>query len=160
MTTVSRATSRPSTSRTESPPPVEPRTAATESATARNATGGSRTADAFEMRALRYDGSRPAAGTTNTNAWIPVDAPVRGSPSNRNADTYNEVLNQFAVGNNPRYTPRGGNTYCNIQHGARHGWRQVSADEAQRLANQGHPPPPCGRTRAASATWPWCAPGR
>ncbi len=128
-----------------------------------------------------YDGSRPAPGTTNTDAWIPVDAPVKGDPAHRSAADYNNVINQFAVGSNPRYTPRGGNTYCNIfvwdvtramgaeiphwvdangaptrvgggrelnanatsdwlhQHGAQHGWRKVSAAEAQRLANEGHP---------------------
>src|SRR5262249_33697365 len=44
----------------------------------------------------------------------PVDAPVRGDPSNRNASNYSDVINQFAVDTNPRYQPRGGNTYCNI----------------------------------------------
>src|SRR5688572_22373538 len=33
----------------------------------------------------QYDGTRPAPGTTNTDAWIPVNAPLQGSPSNRNA---------------------------------------------------------------------------
>lgn len=128
-----------------------------------------------------YDGTTPAPGTTNTDAWLPVDAPLRGDPSRRNAETYSDVIDQFAVENNPRYAQRGGNTYCNIfasdvtramgaeiphwvdnagnpsepyngheldangtnawlnQHGAEHGWREVSAEEAQRLANQGHP---------------------
>jgi putative chitinase len=137
--------------------------------------------DRFEASAA--SGGGPAAGTTNTNAWIPVDAPVRGDPSNRNAGNYGQVIDQFSVNNNPRYQPRGGNTYCNIfawdvtramgaeiphwvdgngnpagvgapgareldangghrwleQHGPRHGWREVSAQEAQALANQGHP---------------------
>ena len=130
---------------------------------------------------VTYDGSTAAPGTTNTDAWVPVDAPAKGSPSARNADTYNNVINQFAVGNNPRYEPRDGNTYCNIfawdvtkamgaeiphwvdangnpaaqgkgreldandtntwlnQHGEKNGWRKVSAEEAQRLANEGHP---------------------
>ncbi|HEX8435645.1 LysM peptidoglycan-binding domain-containing protein, partial [Archangium sp.] len=137
--------------------------------------------DRFEASAA--SGGGPAAGTTNTNAWIPVDAPVRGDPSNRNASNYNQVIDQFSVNNNPRYSPRGGNTYCNIfawdvtramgaeiphwvdgagnpagvgapgareldangghrwleQHGPSRGWREVSAQEAQALANQGHP---------------------
>jgi peptidoglycan hydrolase-like protein with peptidoglycan-binding domain len=181
MTTVTRATPKPATQRTESAPRVETQSTTAPRATERNTLAQARNTDAFEARALRFDGSRPAPGTTNTQAWIPVDAPVRGNPSDRNAATYNEVLNQFAVGNNPRYTPRGGNTYCNIfvwdatramgaeiphwvdnagnptgvgkgrelnanatvdwlhQHGARNGYRQVSAEEAQRLANQGHP---------------------
>jgi LysM repeat protein len=134
-----------------------------------------------DTTAQRYDGSRPAPGTTNTDAWIPVNAPMQGDPSARGGSTYADVINQFAVGSNPRYQPRGGATYCNIfawdvtramgaeiphwvdgngnpaavgrgreldannghlwlqQHGPRFGWREVSAEEAQRLANQGHP---------------------
>jgi hypothetical protein len=130
---------------------------------------------------VTYDGSTPAAGTTNVNAWEPVSAPEQGSPSARNAATYDNVINQFAVDSNPRYQPRDGNTYCNIyawdvtkamgaeiphwvdangnpsvqgqgreldanatnawlnQHGAKNGWRKVSAEEAQAMANQGHP---------------------
>jgi len=181
MTTINRASPTQPTVRTESAPRVETSSQPTAQATERNALAQTRNQDAFVAQALRYDGSKPAPGTTNTQAWIPVDAPVRGNPSSRSAHTYNEVLNQFAVGNNPRYTPRGGNTYCNIfvwdatkamgaeiphwvdgggnptgvgkgrelnanatvdwlhQHGARHGYRQVSAAEAQQLANQGHP---------------------
>jgi predicted chitinase/LysM repeat protein len=129
----------------------------------------------------QYDGTHAAPGTTNTQAWIPVNAPLQGSPSNRNAATYADVIDQFAVGSNPRYARRDGNTYCNIfawdvtkamgaeiphwvdgagnptgvgqgreldangghlwlqNHGSKHGWREVSAEEAQRMANQGHP---------------------
>ena len=129
----------------------------------------------------QYDGQHAAPGTTNTRAWIPVDAPLRGDPANRNAATYADVIDQFAVGQNPRHQRRDGNTYCNIfawdvtramgaeiphwvdangnptavgqgremnanaghrwleTHGERFGWREVSAEEAQRLANQGHP---------------------
>ena len=61
-----------------------------------------------------YDGTRPAEGTTNTRAWIPVDAPVQSQPGDRSRRRYDQVLNQFGVGSNPRYRPRGGNTYCNI----------------------------------------------
>lgn len=139
--------------------------------------------DAPQVDPGRYDGRTPAPGTTNTKAWIPVDAPLQNRPGDRSASQYADVLDQFAVGNNPRYAKRNGNTYCNIfvwdatramgaeiphwvdgngnpakvgasgawemnanatnrwlhNHGPRHGWRQVSAEEAQRLANQGHP---------------------
>ena len=61
-----------------------------------------------------YDGSRPANGTTNSRAWIPIDAPAQSQPGARSRAQYDQVLNQFAVGANPRYTPRNGNTYCNI----------------------------------------------
>ena len=43
-----------------------------------------------------------------------MDAPLTNGPGNRDPSTYAQVLNQFAVGNNPRYAPRDGNTYCNI----------------------------------------------
>jgi predicted chitinase/murein DD-endopeptidase MepM/ murein hydrolase activator NlpD len=129
----------------------------------------------------QFNGTSAAPGTTNVNAWIPVDAPLKGDPSNRNAETYADVIDQFAVGSNPRHLPRDGNTYCNIfawdvtkamgaeiphwvdgagnpmpanqgremdanaghlwlqNQGPQHGWREVSAQEAQALANQGHP---------------------
>jgi peptidoglycan hydrolase-like protein with peptidoglycan-binding domain len=137
--------------------------------------------------ALQFDGSQPASGTTNPNAAQPTNPPLRGSPSQRNRSTYDNVINQFAVGNNGRYTPRDSSgdgvrdTFCNIfvwdvtramgaeiphwvnnsgnpvgvgqgrelsangtvdwlhQNGNRHGWKKVSAQEAQQLANQGHP---------------------
>ncbi|MFQ3581330.1 MAG: glucosaminidase domain-containing protein [Chloracidobacterium sp.] len=140
---------------------------------------------------LIYDGTRPAPGTTNTNAARPVEAPLRGHPNHRTAEIYNNVINQFAVAHNPRYAIRDSSgdgikdTFCNIfvwdvtramgaeiphwvdkrtnqpttvynysqsreldanstmvwlrNHGAQHGWRPVSAEEAQRLANAGHP---------------------
>jgi predicted chitinase/LysM repeat protein len=129
----------------------------------------------------QFDGTRAAPGTTDTRGWIPTTPPLTGSASNRNAANYADVIDQFAVGNNPRYTPREGNTFCNIfawdvtkamgaevphwvdgagnptgvgqgreldanatnqwlnNEGSRSGWRQVSAQEAQALANQGHP---------------------
>ena len=61
-----------------------------------------------------YDGTRAARGTTNTRAWIPIDAPLQNQPGQRDPHRYDQVLNQFGVGSNPRYRPRGGNTYCNI----------------------------------------------
>ncbi|HEX8474474.1 MAG TPA: peptidoglycan-binding protein [Pyrinomonadaceae bacterium] len=129
-----------------------------------------------------YDGSRPAPGTTK-RPWVTLDAPAQGDPSRRNRATYDNVINQFAVEHNSRYTRNQqgkGETYCNIfvsdvtramgaeiphrvdargnplasggteldanatnnwlhRHGGRHGWRQVTAEEAQRLANEGHP---------------------
>ena len=38
------------------------------------------TTDAFVAQAARFDGSKPAPGTTNTQAWIPVDAPSAATP--------------------------------------------------------------------------------
>jgi peptidoglycan hydrolase-like protein with peptidoglycan-binding domain len=62
----------------------------------------------------RYDGRNAAEGTTSTRAHVPVDAPYQNAPGERSSDAYNQALNQFAVGNNPRYARRNGNTYCNI----------------------------------------------
>jgi len=132
----------------------------------------------------RYDGRRPAPGTTSRRASRYSNPPLTNSvQQGRNRNTYDQVINQFGVGTNPRYTPRNGNTYCNIfvwdvtramgaeiphwvqrdgtparpfdrgarelsangtvrwlnRHGARYGWRRVTADEAQRNANRGRP---------------------
>jgi spore coat assembly protein SafA len=63
---------------------------------------------------------RPSGGITNTNAARPVDASVRGDPSNRNRNRYEEVIRQFGVASNPRYAQRDSNkdgttdTFCNI----------------------------------------------
>lgn len=62
----------------------------------------------------QFNGASPAAATRNVRAWEPVNAPVSSTPADRSASRYADVINQFAVGTNPRYAPRGGNTYCNI----------------------------------------------
>ncbi len=65
-------------------------------------------------------GNKPATGTTTTNAAKPVNAPLHGAPGQRDAATYDQVIDQFGVETNPRYTPRDsdGNgtrdTFCNI----------------------------------------------
>jgi hypothetical protein len=70
--------------------------------------------------ALHFDGSQPAQGTTDTHAARATNPPLRGDPSCRNRATYDDVINQFAVGNNPRYAPRDSSgdgirdTFCNI----------------------------------------------
>jgi len=197
------------TRQVSSPPPVLRQTT-TPATMARRQTASAATATPQEANARRaelstagamararltsgliYDGTRPAPGTTNTNAARPVDAPLKGDPNHRTPEIYNNVINQFAVARNPRYAIRDSSgdgkpdTFCNIfvwdvtramgaeiphwvdkrtgqpttvynysqsreldanatmdwlrQHGAQYGWRQVSAEEAQRLANQGHP---------------------
>lgn len=62
----------------------------------------------------RYDGRTPAPGTTRTDAWNPINPPLTNQAGNRSASNYDQVLNQLAVANNPRYAQRNGNTYCNI----------------------------------------------
>lgn len=61
-----------------------------------------------------YDGIHPAPQTISTNRANYVDPPLTNGPSQRTAGTYSQVIDQFAVGNNPRYKPGNGNTYCNI----------------------------------------------
>jgi predicted chitinase len=175
--------SRSSVSRTSFSPAVvgTPRSEATSSAPA--ARQPLRFQDGFEARSVQAAQvtSGPTVGIFDPRAWLPSDAPVKGDPSHRNADTYAAVIDQFAVDRNPRHLPRDGATYCNIfawdvtramgaeiphwvdgagnpasvgqgreldangghrwleQHGPRFGWREVSAEEAQAMANQGHP---------------------
>ena len=64
-----------------------------------------------------YDGTHPAPGTTNPAAWNPTYPPLTNGPADRSASTYTQVINQFAVGNNPRYAvghQGRGESYCNI----------------------------------------------
>jgi hypothetical protein len=61
-----------------------------------------------------YDGKSPAPGTVETRRSFPTSPPVRGDASQRSAPLYDDILNQFAVGVNPRYAHRSGATFCNI----------------------------------------------
>jgi len=64
----------------------------------------------------RFDGSKPAPGMDSTYGkpgQLPLDAVVKSTPDNRDPNLYADVINQFAVGNNPRYAPDGRWTYCN-----------------------------------------------
>lgn len=70
-------------------------------------------------RELVYDGTRPAPGTTETRRSYATNPPVKGDPSNRSRMLYDNVINQFAAGVNPRYKQKYTNgkmtsTYCNI----------------------------------------------
>jgi LysM repeat protein len=61
-----------------------------------------------------YDGIHPAPGTVSTNRAGYNQPPLTNSPGERDSAIYSQLINQFAVGNNPRYLPGDGNTYCNI----------------------------------------------
>ena len=66
-----------------------------------------------------YDGSTPAPGTVETRRSYPTNPPITGTASNRTRMRYDNVINQFAVGVNPRYAHRINkkgktSTYCNI----------------------------------------------
>lgn len=64
--------------------------------------------------AATYDGVHPAPGTVSTNRSNYVQPPLTNSAGQRDPATYSQLIDQFAVGFNPRYQPGGGNTYCNI----------------------------------------------
>ena len=101
-----------------------------------------------------YDGSQPAPGTTNTNGAYPASPPLMGSSAMRNAGTYDNVINQFAVAHNPRYEPREGNTYCNI-----FAWdvtRAMGAEIPHWIDGAGRPQPyNSGHELNANATNQW-----
>src|SRR5215471_523769 len=61
-----------------------------------------------------YDGIHPAPGTVLMARANYNHPPLRNSPGQRDPAIYSQLVNQFAVGNNPRYLPDNGNTYCNI----------------------------------------------
>lgn len=131
-----------------------------------------------------YDGITPAPGTFGPRPWQPVTPPLTSTEENRDPRLYEEVIDQFAVGNNSRYkqNQQGKNeTYCNIfawditkamgaeiphwvdgngnavpvgqgselsangaigwlrNHGSNNGWRAISAEDAQNMANSGKP---------------------
>jgi hypothetical protein len=70
-------------------------------------------------RELLYDGVAPAPETVETRRSYPTSPPITGTPSNRTRMRYDNVINQFAVGANPRYAHRINkkgrkSTYCNI----------------------------------------------
>jgi hypothetical protein len=64
--------------------------------------------------AATYDGVHPAPETVSTNRSNSVQAPLTNLAGQRDPGIYSQLIDQFAVGFNPRYKPGGGNTYCNI----------------------------------------------
>lgn len=63
---------------------------------------------------VHYDGIHPAPGTISTNRASLIFPPLTNTAVNRSAAALEQVINQLAVGYNPRYLPGGGFTYCNI----------------------------------------------
>lgn len=61
-----------------------------------------------------FDGIHPAPGTVSLSRANFVHPPLTNTKGNRSAEIYSQVINQFAVGNNPRYLAGRGKTYCNI----------------------------------------------
>jgi hypothetical protein len=68
------------------------------------------------VKARDLDGLTPAKGMDSTYGkpgQLPLTAPVTSNTASRSALLYRAVIHQFAVGNNARYTPSSGYTYCN-----------------------------------------------
>lgn len=55
-----------------------------------------------------------AVGIDEKNTLYPVDAPLRGDLMARNRKTYDDVIDQFEVEENPRYGLREDDSYCNV----------------------------------------------
>jgi hypothetical protein len=60
------------------------------------------------------DGKTPLPGTTEKRRSHTTNPPYQSQPGQRDVKTYNYVLDQFAVGVNPRYAHAKGATWCNI----------------------------------------------
>jgi hypothetical protein len=54
-----------------------------------------------------YDGKTPAKGVSSRDLWKGINAPLQSREGRRSAKLYQLVIDQFAVGNNPRYEPDG-----------------------------------------------------
>jgi hypothetical protein len=96
----------------------------------------------------------------------PSGIPATNAENNRSAYNYARIIDQFHVSTNPKYAvAQNGDTLCNVfaedvtsamgaglprvraneifnwleRKGAANGWREITPDEAQRMANDGHP---------------------
>ena len=58
-----------------------------------------------------YDGQRPAKEVVARDLWKAINAPVQSRAGRRSPQLYSLVINQFAVGHNPRYEPDGPDKY-------------------------------------------------
>lgn len=62
-----------------------------------------------------FDGSTPAVEVTDRDLWKAIVPPVQSREDKRSAELYEQVILQFAVGNNPRYEPdEGGKSRAHI----------------------------------------------
>lgn len=61
-----------------------------------------------------FTGNSYSPTTAVKNQGLPTNAPLTNTSEFRDPDIYDAVLNQFGVETNPRYTPKNGDTYCNI----------------------------------------------
>jgi len=61
-----------------------------------------------------YDGIHPAPGTVSLNRAQYIHPPLTNGPGHRDPGIYSNLVNQFAVGHNPRYARTASATWCNI----------------------------------------------
>src|SRR5260221_2432086 len=61
-----------------------------------------------------YDGHHPAPGTTSTARALYSHPPLTNAPGQRDSAVYSQLIDQFAVRDNPRFLAGQGKTYCNI----------------------------------------------
>jgi hypothetical protein len=55
----------------------------------------------------QFDGTKPAPEVTSRDIWRQLNPPMQNREGKRSGDAYEQVINQFAVGSNPRYEPDG-----------------------------------------------------
>lgn len=70
-------------------------------------TGSQPDTEEEEAAAPTYDGITPAEELTSRDLWKAIKPPVQSREGQRSAQLYEQVINQFAVGHNPRYAPDG-----------------------------------------------------
>ncbi|HSP79687.1 MAG TPA: hypothetical protein VLQ93_14210 [Myxococcaceae bacterium] len=54
-----------------------------------------------------FDGTTPPPELTSRDVWKAINAPLQSRVGRRSAELYTQILNQFAVGHNPRYAEDG-----------------------------------------------------
>lgn len=54
---------------------------------------------------LDFDGETPAKGVTSRDLFKALNPPLQSREGRRSADLYRRIIDQFAVGKNPRYDP-------------------------------------------------------
>jgi hypothetical protein len=86
--------------------------------------------------------------------WKTLNGDITSKPGERSLLTYRDVLAQFKVQTNPRYTPHGGTTYCNI-----YVWdctRALGCEVPHWVGPAGQAVPPGrGSETTANALLPW-----
>lgn len=138
-------------------------------------TGGRTSFEAVDARSntlnLATTGKRLGARPYTTDLedeeiWNAVVGPVKSAPGDRGGTLLDQVLDQFNVASNPRYSKNpDGSTHCNSfvqdavralgyelpwgnandltfwlrNHAPQYGWRQVGSAEAVQAANEGRP---------------------